>query len=56
MSLQAAVDGVGIALGRTPLVARDLQIGRLVAPFPMRVVHRHAYRFVCPKGDRNNFV
>lgn len=54
MSLQAAVDGVGIALGRTPLVARDLQVGRLVAPFPLRVPHRHAYRLVCPKGDETN--
>jgi LysR family glycine cleavage system transcriptional activator len=54
MSLQAAVDGVGVALGRTPLIARDLMVGRLVAPFPLRVVHRHAYRFVCPQGDEDN--
>lgn len=54
LSLTAAIDGIGIALGRTPLVARDLQVGRLVAPFPLRVPHRHAYRLVCPKGDEDN--
>lgn len=54
MSLQAAVDGVGIALGRTPLIARDMMIGRLIAPFPLRVLHKVAYRFVCPKGDEDN--
>jgi LysR family glycine cleavage system transcriptional activator len=54
MSLQAAIDGIGIALGRTPLVARDIKVGRLVAPFELRVPHKHAYRFVCPKGDEEN--
>lgn len=53
MSLQAAVDGVGVALGRTPLVARDLMSGRLVAPFSLRVPHKHAYRLVCPEGDQD---
>jgi len=54
MSMQAAIDGIGIALGRTPLVARDFKVGRLVAPFDLRVQHKFAYRLVCPKGDEDN--
>jgi LysR family glycine cleavage system transcriptional activator len=33
LTLQAAVDGLGIAMGPTALVADDLASGRLVAPF-----------------------
>jgi LysR family glycine cleavage system transcriptional activator len=34
MSIEAAVRGEGVALGRSVLVAEDLAAGRLVAPFP----------------------
>jgi LysR family transcriptional regulator, glycine cleavage system transcriptional activator len=33
LTLQAAVDGIGIAMGPTSLVADDLAAGRLIAPF-----------------------
>jgi LysR family glycine cleavage system transcriptional activator len=33
LTLQAAVDGIGIAMGPTALVSDDLAAGRLVAPF-----------------------
>ncbi|GAB0120105.1 transcriptional regulator GcvA [Acidisoma sp. 7E03] len=33
LTLQAALDGVGVAMGPTALVADDLATGRLVAPF-----------------------
>ncbi len=33
LALQAAVDGQGVALGRSVIVARDLEAGRLVRPF-----------------------
>jgi LysR family glycine cleavage system transcriptional activator len=33
LALQAAVDGIGIAMGPTALVADDLAAGRLVMPF-----------------------
>lgn len=36
-ALQAAVDGVGVAMGITPYVDDDLRAGRLVAPFATRV-------------------
>jgi LysR family glycine cleavage system transcriptional activator len=35
--LQAAADGVGIAMGIAPYIDDDLAAGRLVAPFPLTV-------------------
>ena len=34
LAIQAAVDGVGVAMGPTALVADDLAAGRLITPFP----------------------
>ena len=48
--LQAAVEGHGVALGRSLLVADDLVTGRLVAPFPVSLDASHAYWIVRPKG------
>ncbi|MEL6588305.1 MAG: LysR substrate-binding domain-containing protein, partial [Pseudomonadota bacterium] len=48
--LQAAVDGQGVALGRSLLVADDIATGRLVAPFTVSLDASHAYWFVRPKG------
>jgi LysR family transcriptional regulator, glycine cleavage system transcriptional activator len=39
-ALSAAVDGLGIALGRSPMVDAELAAGRLVRPFPKRVVSK----------------
>jgi LysR family glycine cleavage system transcriptional activator len=33
LTLQAAIDGIGIAMGPTALVSDDLAAGRLIAPF-----------------------
>lgn len=48
--LQAAVDGQGVALGRSLLVADDIATGRLVAPFAISLDASHAYWFVRPKN------
>lgn len=49
MALQAATDGLGIALGRTPIVAADIAAGRLVVPFETIVVSENAgYYIVVP--------
>lgn len=37
MAIQAAIEGKGIALGRSALVARELERGRLAAPFDLRL-------------------
>ena len=36
-ALQAAVDGVGVAMGIRPYIDDDIRAGRLVAPFPLTV-------------------
>lgn len=47
-SMQAAADGLGIALGRSSLVAGDLRSGRLVEPFSIRLASKSAYHLVIP--------
>ena len=44
--IQAAVDGHGVVLGRMPLVARQIQAGRLVAPFSRRVASPLGYHLL----------
>ena len=48
LSLQAAMRGQGIALGRSSLVADKLRSGVLVEPFVQRVAARSAYYLVHP--------
>lgn len=47
--LQAAVEGQGVALGRSLLVADDIATGRLVAPFAKHLDASYAYWFVRPQ-------
>ena len=49
MMLQAAIDGQGVALGRTAIVADELADGRLVKPLDIERPADYAYYFVCPK-------
>jgi LysR family glycine cleavage system transcriptional activator len=53
MALQAAIQGTGVALGRSPLVEGELESGRLVAPFEFRLTGRGAYWIVCPTASRD---
>ncbi len=46
--IQAAIDGQGIALGRSTLVALDLEAGRLVQPFGPALPSRYACYVVSP--------
>ncbi len=48
--LQAAVDGQGVALGRSALAAGEMAAGRLVRPFDLKFTRDKAYYFVCPKN------
>jgi LysR family glycine cleavage system transcriptional activator len=48
VAYQAAMDGLGVALGRNPLVTPDLKAGRLVAPFDFRMPSEFAYYVVYP--------
>ena len=47
--LQAAVDGQGVALGRSALTGDDLAAGRLVRPFAVSLPAEFAYYIVCPE-------
>lgn len=49
MLLQAAMDGQGVALGRSAIVADELADGRLVRPFQIDRPADYAYHFVCPR-------
>ncbi|MCA9605443.1 MAG: transcriptional regulator GcvA [Myxococcales bacterium] len=52
MALEAAIAGQGVALGRTTLVARDLEEGRLVRPFDLELPSALSYWLLTPKGTR----
>lgn len=43
MAIQLALDGKGVALGRSPLIQRELGDGRLVAPFTRRLATGGGY-------------
>jgi LysR family transcriptional regulator, glycine cleavage system transcriptional activator len=47
-SLQAAIDGLGITLGRSGVVTPDLKAGRLVEPFSIRARSMFSYHVVWP--------
>jgi LysR family glycine cleavage system transcriptional activator len=49
MTIDAAVDGQGIALARTALVINDLTSGRLIRPFNLSLPVSYAYWLVYPK-------
>ncbi|WP_433850803.1 LysR substrate-binding domain-containing protein [Brucella pseudogrignonensis] len=55
MSIDAAIRGEGIALGRTVLVADDISSGRLVTPFPHdRIEADLGYDLVFRTGHQNH--
>ena len=47
-AIEAVIDGAGVGMGRTSLVAYDLANGRLVAPFDLRL-RRRAFYIVVPE-------
>ena len=51
ISIQAAIEGLGVALGRSPLVLDDLAASRLVKPFGPDVPTGYAHYFVCPEAS-----
>ena len=48
MAVQAAMDGLGIALAQRPVVAADIAAGRLVAPFELILPSDAGFYVVCP--------
>ncbi len=55
MSVEAAIRGEGVALGRSVLVAEDIAAGRLVAPFPgIQLPVESGYDLVCRAGNQDS--
>jgi LysR family glycine cleavage system transcriptional activator len=50
MAIQAAVEGQGVALGRSQLVAEDIRAGRLIRPLLMRYPAQFGYRLELQKA------
>lgn len=49
-AVDAAVAGVGVVLGRRPMLIKDIQDGRLVAPFKTAIETKARFRFLCLTG------
>jgi len=54
LALQAAVDGLGVAIGLRPYVQDDLAAGRLVAPFAMAVPKGKAWYLIASPARRDD--
>jgi LysR family glycine cleavage system transcriptional activator len=48
LTIQAAIDGLGVAMGPTALVADEIAAGRLVAPFPALALPARSYCWYLP--------
>jgi LysR family glycine cleavage system transcriptional activator len=49
MTVQAAIDGLGVAMGRTSYVEADIAKGRLVVPFKIKLPDDWGFYLVSPK-------
>lgn len=54
LAMNAAIEGMGVVIGRTPLVDAYLESGQLVEPFDIRVTSRIAYWLVGRKEAWDN--
>jgi LysR family glycine cleavage system transcriptional activator len=50
MTVQAAMDGIGIAMGRTSYVEADIAKGRLVVPFKITLPADAGFYLVSPEA------
>ena len=54
LTIQAAIDGLGVAMGPTALVADDLAAGRLMTPFPKISLPARSYFAYLPEARRTD--
>jgi LysR family glycine cleavage system transcriptional activator len=50
VTIQAAIDGMGVAMGRTSYVKDDITKGRLVVPFKIALPADAGFYLVSPQG------
>lgn len=53
LTYQAALDGLGIAMGQTKMLQKELESGALVCPFPHIMERDLSYYFVAPEAMGN---
>ena len=51
VTVQAALDGIGVAMGRTSYVEADIAKGRLVVPFKITLPANAGFYLVCPEAS-----
>jgi LysR family transcriptional regulator, glycine cleavage system transcriptional activator len=51
LTIQAAIDGLGVAMGPTALIGDDVAAGRLIAPFPDVSLPARSYFAYLPAGS-----
>jgi LysR family glycine cleavage system transcriptional activator len=56
LSIQAAIDELGVAMGPSALVAEDLEAGKLVAPFPDLALPARSYHWYRPQSKEGDPV
>jgi LysR family glycine cleavage system transcriptional activator len=54
MTVQAAIDGLGVAIGRTSYVEADIAKGRLVVPFKIKLPDEWGFYLVSPKASADS--
>ena len=54
LAIDAAIEGLGVALAMKPLVSADIAAGRLVTPFPVEAPTRYSYYLVMPANAGEN--
>ncbi|WP_314915596.1 transcriptional regulator GcvA [Pseudomonas helleri] len=54
LAVQAAIDGLGVCIGRSTYVDEDLKAGRLVAPFALRLKSEYGFYLVTPLETAND--
>jgi LysR family glycine cleavage system transcriptional activator len=51
---QAAIEGLGVALGVFPLIQGEVDAGRLVCPFDIKLSPTRSYHILTRPGARND--
>jgi len=54
MTVQAAIDGIGVAMGRTSYVEADIAKGRLVVPFSIKLPDEWGFYLVSPEANADS--
>lgn len=54
LALEAAIEGMGVALAMKPLVTAEIEAGRLVVPFPVTAPTPYSYYVVTAEADADH--